>query len=71
MKTAQVSLRNLIQLILISSQVSSFQVQALYSSYGISLNNKHIEVLLNQLINEVVIATGGQSEYEIVDKVSC
>ncbi|MGP1921856.1 MAG: hypothetical protein ACTS4Z_01165, partial [Candidatus Hodgkinia cicadicola] len=30
----------------------------------------HIEVLLSQLINEVVIVTGGQSEYEIGDKVS-
>ncbi|MGP1922472.1 MAG: hypothetical protein ACTS5F_00035 [Candidatus Hodgkinia cicadicola] len=46
------------------------QVQSVYSSYGISLNNKHIEVLLSQLINEVVIVTGGQSEYEIGDKVS-
>ncbi|MGP1916277.1 MAG: hypothetical protein ACTS6G_02475 [Candidatus Hodgkinia cicadicola] len=46
------------------------QVQAVYSSYGISLNNKHIEILLNQMINEVVIVTGGQSGYETGDKVS-
>lgn len=52
--------------------VSTFiiQVQAVYSSYGISLNNKHIEILLSQMINEVVIVTGGQSEYNMGDKVS-
>ncbi|MGP1917038.1 MAG: hypothetical protein ACTS6P_00185 [Candidatus Hodgkinia cicadicola] len=52
--------------------ISAFisQVQAVYSSYGISLNNKHIEVLLSQMINEVIIINGGQSEYKIGDKLT-
>lgn len=52
--------------------ISAFisQVQAVYSSYGISLNNKHIEVLLSQMINEVIIVNGGQSDYKIGDKLT-
>ncbi|MGP1918130.1 MAG: hypothetical protein ACTS4U_00220 [Candidatus Hodgkinia cicadicola] len=46
------------------------QVQAVYSTYGVSLNNKHIEILLSQMINEVVIVNGGQSKYKPGDVVS-
>lgn len=46
------------------------QVQAVYSSYGVSLNNKHIEILLSQMINEVVIVTAGKSGYKPGDIVS-
>lgn len=46
------------------------QVRAVYSGYGIILNSKHIEVILSQMINEIIVVSEGQSDYKVGDKLT-
>ena len=47
------------------------QIQKVYSSQGVSLNDKHIEVIVKQMLNYIVIEDGGDTDLlpgELVSK---
>lgn len=46
------------------------KVRAVHTARGSSLNNKHTEIVLNQMLNSVLVVSGGQSEYKTGDRLT-
>jgi DNA-directed RNA polymerase subunit beta' len=49
------------------------EVQTVYRSQGVNINEKHFEVILRKMLSKVVISTSGDSDYlvgELVDRLA-